>query len=125
MGTLLKFVAALAVLALVAGGGALLAESLGEDELPPVVTLQGESTAGAPRATVEAEDRDDRPLTRDQERRAGAAALKVTRGGTVAELDRSDDPGERYEVEVIKAGREYDVALDAAFRPVPNRRYED
>ena len=43
----------------------------------------------------------------------------------MAELDRSDDPGEAYEVEVIKDGREYDVALDADFRPVPNRRYED
>ena len=76
-------------------------------------------------ATPEPVDRDDRPLTPQQERRASAAALRVTKGGTVAELDRSDDPGEAYEVEVIKDGREYDVALDADFRPVPNRRYED
>ena len=54
-----------------------------------------------------------------------AAALRVTKGGTVAELDRSDDPGEAYEIEVMKDGREHDVALDAGFRPVPNRRYED
>ena len=55
---------------------------------------------------------------------AAIAALRVTKGGAAAELDRSDDPGEANEVEVMKDGREHDVASEA-FRPVPNRRYED
>jgi uncharacterized membrane protein YkoI len=113
----MKLVAALLALVVIAGAGVLVARSLGEDELPEVVT-QNEQPA-------ELEDRDDAQLSAQEERRASAAALKVTGGGTVAELDRSDDRGEAYEVEVIKAGREHDVALDADFRPVPNARYGD
>ena len=126
MSTVTKLIAALLVVALVSGAGALVAGALDEDELPEVVTLQGgsapEPAAAAPEPTV---DSDDRPLSPSQETRASAAALRVTSGGEVAELDRSDDPGESYEVEVIKDGREYDVALDADFRLVPNRRYGD
>jgi len=126
MTTVTKLIAVLAVIALVAGAGALAADALDEDDLPEVVTLQDGSGAEPPAAKPEpAVDSDDRPLSPSQETRASAAALKVTKGGTVAELDRSDDQGEAYEVEVIKDGREYDVALDAAFRLVPNRRYED
>ena len=126
MTTVTKLIAVLAVIALVAGAGALAADALDEDELPEVVTLQDGSGAEPPAATPEpAVDSDDRQLSPAQETRASAAALKVTKGGAVAELDRSDDPGEAYEVEVIKDGREHDVALDADFRPVPNRRYDD
>ena len=114
----------LAVLVLIVLVGALVVGSLARDDRPEVVTLQGGSASTAPTADP-AIDRDDRQLSPEQERRASAAALRVTEGGTVAELDRSDDPGEAYEVEVIKNGREYDVALDAEFRPVPNRRYDD
>jgi uncharacterized membrane protein YkoI len=126
MTTVSKLIAVLAVIALVGGVGVLAADALDDDELPEVVTLQDGSAPESPAATPEpALDRDDRPLSPSQETRATAAALKVTNGGTVAELDRSDDPGEAYEVEVIKDGREYDVALDTEFRPVPNRRYDD
>jgi len=126
MTTVTKLIAVLAVIALVGGAGALAADALDDDELPEVVTLQDGSAPEPPAATPEpAVDSDDRPLSPAQETRATAAALKVTKGGTVAELDRSDDPGEAYEVEVIKDGREYDVALDADFRPVPNRRYDE
>jgi hypothetical protein len=114
----MKLIAALLAVLLIAGAGVLLAGTLGEDELPEVVT-RGEEPAEP------GGDRDDRELSGQEERRASAAALKVTGGGTVAELDRSDDRGEAYEVEVIKEGREHDVALDADFRPVPNRRYGD
>jgi hypothetical protein len=113
----LVVVAAVVVLAVLAVVGAIAAGALGPGE-PEIVAPQESSPAPAA-------DRDDRPLTPQQERRASAAALRVTKGGTVAELELSDDPGEAYEVEVIKGGREHDVALDAAFRPVPNRRYED
>jgi hypothetical protein len=114
----MKLVAAVVfVVAVIGVVAAIAAGALVPDE--PEVVAPREATP-AP-----AVDRDDRPLTPQQERRASAAALRVTKGGTVAELDRSDDPGEAYEVEVMKAGREHDVALDEAFRPVPNRRYED
>ena len=126
MTTVTKLLAVLALIALVGGAGALAADALDDDDLPEVVTLQDGSAPEPPAATPEsAVDSDDRPLSPAQETRASAAALKVTKGGQVAELDRSDDPGEAYEVEVIKDGREYDVALDAEFRPVPNRRYDD
>jgi len=115
----MKLVAALLALVLIAGAGVLIAGALGEDDLPEVVTTQGEGQAEPD------DDRDDTQLSAQEERRASAAALKVTGGGTIAELDRSDDRGEAYEVEVIKDGREHDVALDADFQPVPNRRYGD
>ena len=114
----MKLVAALLALVVIAGAGVLIAGALGEDDLPEVVT-QGEGQAEPE------DDRDDAQLSAQEERRASAAALKVTGGGTIAELDRSDDRGEAYEVEVIKDGREQDVALDADFQPVPNRRYGD
>ena len=94
--------------------------ALGEDDLPEVVTRSESRAGGAGGRTATT-----RQLSPAQERRASAAALKVTGGGTVAELDRSDDRGEAYEVEVLKDGREHDVALDAEFRPVPNARYGD
>ena len=114
----MKLVAALLALVVIAGAGGLLVSALGEDDLPEVVT-RSERPAGPE------DDRDDTQLSAREERRASAAALKVTGGGTVAELDRSDDRGEAYEVEVLKDGREHDVALDAEFRPVPNARYGD
>jgi hypothetical protein len=114
----MKLAAALLALVVLAAAGVLVAGSLGEDELPEVVR-QSDDSAEPPG------DRDDSPLSAQEERRASAAALRVTGGDTVAELDRSDDRGEAYEVEVIRAGREHDVALDAGFRPVPNRRYGD
>jgi hypothetical protein len=96
------------------------AVAVGDDPLE-VIQLQGSPAEPTPRAS----DADDRPLSPDEERRAREAALEVTGGGEVVEFDRSDDPGEAYEVEVFKDGREHDVALDADFQPVPNRRYED
>jgi len=114
----MKLVAALLALVVIAGAGVLIAGALGEDDLPEVVTR-------SERPPEPDNDSDDAQLSAREERRASAAALKVTGGGTVAELDRSDDRGEAYEVEVIKDGREHDVALDADFRPVPNARYGD
>ena len=105
-----------ALIAVVAVGGVALAGA-GEEPAREVV-------APAPISGEAVED-DDRPLRPDEARRARAAALRVTGGGTVAELDRSDDPGEAYEVEIVVEGVERDVALDAGFRPVPNRRYDD
>jgi hypothetical protein len=97
------------------------AVALTDDDPLEVIQLQGSPAEPTPRAS----DADDRPLSPDEERRAREAALEVTGGGEVVEFDRSDDPGEAYEVEVFKDGREHDVALDLDFEPVPNRRYED
>lgn len=61
-----------------------------------------------------------------RERRSVAeAALRHVGGGAVESVERSDDPGEAYEVEIVRRGREVDVALDRSLRPVPNVRYDD
>jgi hypothetical protein len=106
---------------LAVGVGAVGAVVLTDDDPLEVIQLQNSPAEPTPQAA----DADDRPLSPDEERQARQAALKVTGGGEVVEFDRSDDPGEAYEVEVFKDGREYDVALDLDFQPVPNRRYED
>jgi uncharacterized membrane protein YkoI len=106
---------------LAVAAGALGAVVLTDDDPLEVIQLQSRPSEPTPRAA----DDDDRPLAPDEEERASRTALRVTGGGEVVEFDRSDDPGEAYEIEVFKDGREYDVALDADFRPVPNRRYED
>ena len=111
----------LGTILLAVAAGALGAVVLTDDDPLEVLRLQSESAEPTPRAAVA----DDRPLAPDEERRAREAALRETGGGEVVEFDRSDDPGEEYEIEVFKDGREYDVALDAGFEPVPNRRYED
>ena len=101
--------------------GAVGAVVLTDDDPLEVIQLQNSPAEPTPSA----DDADDRPLSPDEEDRASRAALRVTGGGEVVEFDRSDDPGEAYEIEVFKDGREFDVALDSDFRPVPNRRYED
>lgn len=71
------------------------------------------------------QDADDRPLSPEQARRAGEAAVRVAGGGSIESVERSDDPGEAYEIEVVRPGQEIDVALDEDFRPVRNARYDD
>jgi len=124
MGTVLTRIAVVAGVALAVGAGALAVSWLTEDDPPRIViTLPATSAPAAPAAPVAAGD--GRPLSAAESRRAGDAALRVTGGGTVAEVERSDDPGEAYEVEVITDGEEHDIALDGDFRPVPNLRYDD
>jgi hypothetical protein len=106
---------------LAVAAGALGAVAHTDDDPLEVIQLQSQPGEPTPRAA----DADDRPLSPEEEDRAREAALRVTGGGEVVEFDRSDDPGEAYEVEVFKDGREHDVALDLDFEPVPNRRYED
>jgi hypothetical protein len=64
------------------------------------------------------QDADDRPLSPEQARRAGEVAVRLAGGGSIESVERSDDPGEAYEVEVVQSGREIDVVLDEQFRPV-------
>lgn len=66
-------------------------------------------------------DGDDRPVAIGAAERTAAekAALAAVGGGTVVDVDPSDDPGVAYEVEVRdRSGVEWDVDLDAAFAVV-------
>ncbi|AIY17638.1 hypothetical protein GUY44_06210 [Pimelobacter simplex] len=67
------------------------------------------------------DDADDRPVAIGAPERTAAekAALAAVGGGTVVDVDPSDDPGVTYEVEVRdRSGVEWDVDLDAAFAVV-------
>ena len=63
---------------------------------------------------VAGEDDDtDESLTGQVAERASAAALRATGGGTVLEVERGDDPGAAYEVEIRGAdGKVSEVLLD-------------
>jgi len=62
-------------------------------------------------------DADDRALSAAERSSAEKAALNAVGGGTVVDVDASDDRGEAYEVEVRKAtGTEWDVTLDSEFK---------
>lgn len=66
-----------------------------------------------------AADPDDRRLSAAERTAAEKAALAAVGGGTVVDVDPSDDPGVAYEVEVRdRSGAEWDVDLDAAFAVV-------
>ena len=66
----------------------------------------------------DASDDDDRALSATERASAEKAALNaVNNGGTVTEVEASDDGGEAYEVEVrLGDGTEWDVELDANFK---------
>ncbi len=64
-------------------------------------------------------DADDRALSVSERTRAERAALAEVGGGTVTELEASDDRGEAYEVEVRGTdGRFWDLKLDSDFQVV-------
>ncbi len=64
-------------------------------------------------------DADDVPLTQDESDAASKAALAEAKGGTVTDVDRSDDPGVAFEVDVLlDNGDELEVALDADYTVV-------
>lgn len=64
-------------------------------------------------------DTDDRALSATERRSAEKAALAAVGGGTVTDVDASDDPGIAYEVDVRTGqGVAWDVDLDAEFAVV-------
>ena len=68
-------------------------------------------------------DADDRALSAAERNSAEKAALDAVGGGTITDLDASDDRGEAYEVEVRKAnGTEWDVTLDSEFKVLDKSR---
>lgn len=115
------------VIGLVAAGaliGALLVSGGDDEEIAPIVF--GSSTPAAVEAgAAGVPDPDDVPIAAGEIQRIEAAALRVTGGGTVTEIDRSDDAGEAFEVEVVTDAGEVDVALDHNLRRVPNLRYDE
>ena len=64
-------------------------------------------------------DADDRVLSAAERTSAEKAAKAAVGGGTVTDVDASDDPGTAYDVEVTKAdGTEWNVDLDTDFAVV-------
>ena len=67
--------------------------------------------------STDAPENDDRALSATERASAEKAALNAVHGGTVTEVEASDDRGEAYEVEVrLGDGTEWDVELDADFK---------
>ena len=65
----------------------------------------------------DARDADGRALSATERTSAEKTALDAVGGGTITDLDASDDRGEAYEVDVRKAnGTEWDVTLDSEFK---------
>jgi hypothetical protein len=122
-------VAAIVATALVVGGlaGALIATGGNDVALPETTAIPAaRQTSSAERTTTAVPlESDDAPLGRAETRRVGAAAVAAAGGGTAIEVDRSDDPGEAYEVEVMTDRGEVDVALDDNLRRVENVPYDD
>jgi hypothetical protein len=138
MSTIKKPVA-IAIAILVVGGaalvGALSATALDDDPAETTVASPPATAAPAPAPTLPPaaadEDRalaiepDDAPLSDAELARVREAALRIAGGGEVTDVDRSDDIGEAYEVEVVGSRGEIDVALDRNLERVPNLRYDD
>ena len=95
-----------------------------DDRMVEVNTGPGVQLDARPQAEIQVDDSSgsipDRMLKDIAE-----VALGATGGGVVTGVERSDDPGEAFEVEVVRNGIEVDVALDEDLRRVPNERFSD
>ena len=64
-------------------------------------------------------DDEDENVTGPQADRAKAAALRITHGGTANSVERDDENGATWEVEITRPdGRTVDVRLDERYRLV-------
>lgn len=81
-------------------------------------------TRPAERTSVKVDDADER-IPDALLHRVIAAAVRAAGGGVATEVERSDDPGEAFEVEVVRGGVEVDVALDRQLRRIKNERFSD
>ena len=117
-------------------GGALLATIIRDDGTSPVVQQEPASqfaqapaptatATPAPEQTAQTDDAgsggtsgrayvepEDRPISRHELARVRDAATQAVGGGRVTDIDRSDDYGVAYEVEIVRSGQEVDVRLD-------------
>jgi hypothetical protein len=128
-----------AAIAVVAVAGLLVAQAIdGDDEFAhtPIALTNGETVTTPDGDLSDADDAaqldnglvvdaDDVPLSSSELARAEAAALRIAGGGVVADIDRSDDLGEAYEVEVVGDAGDIDIALNDRFERVANLRYDD
>jgi uncharacterized membrane protein YkoI len=100
-------------LALGGAGAAYAVDEFGDDGGPIADDAAGTSD------DRDVRDADDVPLTQDESDAASKAALAEAKGGTVTDVDRSDDPGVAFEVDVLlDNGDELEVALDADYTVV-------
>jgi hypothetical protein len=133
-------VIAVVALAVAALSGALIASAIGGDDgdgeergvalAAPAAAAGQPADAGSDAPAPATEhgplvESDGRPLDRAEADRVARAAIDAVGGGTATEVDRSDDPGEAFEVEVATSRGEIDVALDAQLRRVTNAPYDD
>ena len=142
MNNYVKPIVAVAVIAAVTIlGVALITRDSDDDDMEPVTVSSAPTAAQVDTADVADNDDgdfvdpdatngkyvdpDDVPITGSELKRVEQAALAVTGNGTVTDIDRSDDLGEAYEVEVVTDLGEVDVALDKNLDRVANQRYED
>jgi len=118
--------AGIALVALLVGGGVAYAVTDGfdhDDDDDRVASQQSEQQGGS---TVDRDndgddyyddsnDADNAPITDAERESAEKAALAEAGGGTVTDLERSDDQDHAWEVEVTLDGRDIDIELDADF----------
>lgn len=67
-------------------------------------------------------DADDRVLSEEERTSAEDAALDAVGGGTVQQVEASDDAGEAYEVDVRVDDVDWDVTLDSDFQVLSKTR---
>lgn len=139
-----KLVALIAVGIVAALGGAAIAQAVdGDDDdetteavimSQPDVAADASGPSGSNSAPVDDDgfdqaqqtvDADDQPIAPNEAKRVATAAIEAAGGGSVTDLDRSDDPGEAWEVEVTRDGVEMDIALDEQLNRVENSTYDD
>jgi uncharacterized membrane protein YkoI len=85
-----------------------------------VISQEGDDGFGSDDAdepgAADDRDADDRAVSASERSSAGKAATTAVGGGTVADVEGSDDRGVAYEVEVHGAGgTDWDVELDSSF----------
>ena len=66
-----------------------------------------------------------REMSADDAARAGSAGVRAAGGGEILSVDRSDDRGAAWDVEVLRDGQELEVLLDERFRAVRTERERD
>ena len=107
--------AAIAVALVLAGAGIAVAVDAFDSDDDSSQVSQQQGTAGGSNSTDNA-DPDDAPISDADRTRAEKAAIAAADGGSVTDVDRSDDADHAFEVEVTREdGTEVDVELDADF----------
>ena len=104
-----KLAIALIAIVIAVGGSALAFGAAGSDRGAPAPAAAAGDAEGR---DDDGREEDDRPVTGVQAERAGDAAVKIAGGGKAGDVERADDPGAAFEVEVVKDGTELEMTLD-------------